>query len=93
MSNANVVHGQCGDTVTLTWVNCGAAPSKICSTLLDTNESLVSSVAGVSSGSGSYYAPHTLPGSKQWLVNRWYATINANTYVRSQFVDAQEFGV
>lgn len=93
MSRANIVHGEAGDTLILTWVNCGTAPSKICSTLLDTNKSLVSSVAGVSSGGGYYYAPHTLPGSKQWLANRWYATINANTYVRSQFVDVQEFDV
>lgn len=93
MSNANVVHGQGGDTLTLTWVNCGAAPSRIVSNLLDTDLALVSSVAGVSSGNGYYYAPHTLPSSKQWLVNRWFATINASTYVRSQFVDVQEFNV
>lgn len=93
MTAANVVHGQAGDTMTLTWVNCGAVPSRIVSNLLDTNESLVSSAAGVSSGNGYYYAPHTLPSSKQWLVNRWFATINASTYVRSQFVDVQEFNV
>lgn len=93
MSAANVVHGQAGDTLTLTWVNCGAAPSRIVSNLLDSAETMVSSVAGVSSGNGYYYAPHTLPSSKQWLINRWYATINANTYVRSQFVDVQEFTV
>lgn len=93
MTAANVVHGQGGDTLTLTWVNCGAAPSRIVSNLIDTAETLVSSAAGVSSGNGYYYAPHTLPSSAQWLVNRWYATINANTYVRSQFVEVEEMRV
>jgi|NOAtaT_6_FD_contig_31_3517248_length_409_multi_2_in_0_out_0_1 hypothetical protein len=93
MTAANVVHGQAYDTLTLTWVNCGAAPSRIVSNLYDTSETLVSSVAGVSSGNGYYYAPHTLPGSAQWLVNRWWATINANTYARSQFVEVQEMRV
>jgi hypothetical protein len=93
MSGANVIKGQAGDTLVATWVNSGAAPSLIVSTLLDAQESLVSSVAAVSSGNGFYYAPHTLPSSKQWLINRWFATINANTYVRSQFVDVQEFKV
>ena len=93
MSNANIVRGQAGDTLVFTWVNCGAAPSRIVSNLLDSTETVVSSVAGVSSGNGYYYAPHTLPSSKQWLVNRWFATINASTYVRSQFVDVQEFNV
>ena len=63
------------------------------STLINAEEALVSSMAAVSSGNGYYYAPHTLPSSKQWLINRWFAVINANTYVRSQFVDVQEFKV
>jgi hypothetical protein len=69
----------------LEWVNSGVTPSAISCALIDRNETLVSSVAAVSSGNGHYYALVTHPGSGCWVVNEWIAVINANTYVSRQF--------
>lgn len=90
MSNRNTVEALAGDTLKLTWINSGAVAGTIFSTLLDRNHAMVSSAAGVSSGDGHYYALHTMPDSRQWLVNRWTAIVNANTYRKSQFIDVQD---
>ena len=70
-----------GSTIKQTWTNSGAAPSLILSTLLDSSGSLVSSVAGVSSGNGHYFALHDLPNTRAWYLNKWYAVIDARTYI------------
>jgi hypothetical protein len=90
MSNRNTVSGLAGDTLKLTWISSGSVAGTIFSNLLDRNHAVVSSVPAVSSGDGHYYALHTLPDSKQWLINRWTAVVNANTYRKSQYVDVQE---
>jgi hypothetical protein len=82
----SIVEELVGDTLKVTFVNTGATVSPLVSTLLDPLENLVSSVTAIASGNGAYYALHILPGSPQWLVNRWWGVINANTYTRSQFV-------
>ena len=81
-----VIEKLAGTTLFVTFVNTGATASPISSALLDKSETLVNCVAATSSGNGLYYATHLLPGSAQWLVNQWYATIAPNTYRERQFV-------
>lgn len=83
-----VVELLAGTTLKAAWVNSGATASPICSALFDKDEALVSSIAATSSGNGFYYATHLLPNSTAWYVNKWYAVINANTYVDAQWVRA-----
>lgn len=90
MSNRQKIDALAGDTLKVIWINSGAVTGFIHSTLLDRNHAVISSVEGVSSGNGHYYAFHTMPDSKQWLVNRWRATINANTYTKSQYINVEE---
>lgn len=77
-----------GTTLKAAWVNSGAVPSPIISCVYDRNEALISSVAATASGNGFYYAVHPLPNSSAWYVNKWFATINASTYVNAQLVRA-----
>lgn len=73
-------------TEILTWVSSGAVAGTISSALIDKNEVLVSSMSGVSSGNGAYFANMTMPGSSQWLVNEWRATLNGNLFIKRQFL-------
>lgn len=82
-----------GGTVKVTWVNSGVIPSALRSLLFDKNETLVGSMDGVSSGNGFFYALHTIPNSAGFYANKWYATINANTYVTPQFLRALTYQV
>lgn len=75
-----------GSTLRSTFVSSGATVSPIYSALRDREDVLVSSVAGVSSGNGHYYADLPLPTSAGWLVNEWGGVINTNTYRRFQLV-------
>lgn len=75
-----------GTTLKATWVNSGAAPSAIFSTLLDASDTMVSSFAAVSSGNGFYFALHTVPNSAQWLINEWQATVDGNLYRNRQLI-------
>ena len=75
-----------GTTLKVTVVNSGATVSPISSALFDRNESLVNSIAAVSSSNGFYYALHLLPNSAQWMINEWRGVISTNTYVERQFV-------
>jgi len=75
-----------GSTLTLTWVNSGVTPSTLTLNILDKDETLVSSVAPVSSGNGHYYAPLWVPSSDAWYVARAVAVIAANTYVARALV-------
>lgn len=76
-----------GSTLRSTFVSSGATVSPIYSALRDANEALVSSVAGVSSGNGFYYADLPLPTSACWLVNEWGGVIGVSTYRRFQLVE------
>ncbi len=76
-------------TKKITWVNSGVTPSQICACLFRPDNVLVSSMAGVSSGDGKYYAlmyhdPSSFSGSK-WVMQKWFAVINGNTYITAQF--------
>ena len=75
-----------GTTVRTTWVNSGVIPDSILSTLKDSTENVLENVAGVNSGNGFYFALHHLPLSAGWYVNEWFAVIQANTYVKRQFI-------
>lgn len=85
-TSINVVETVAGSTIKLTWVNSGVTPSSITSELLDRTDAVVQTATPVSSLNGLYYALHTLPNTRAWYVNRWWAVINANTYQSRQFV-------
>jgi hypothetical protein len=72
-------------TKTLTWISSGVTPSAISCALIKWDETLISSVAATSSGNGHYYAEVVHPGSAQWLVNEWRATVNGNLRIHRQF--------
>lgn len=82
-----------GTTKILTWASSGTVPSAIECHLLDANDTVVSTATPVSSGNGYYYAPVTHPNSACWVVNRWVAVINANTYVYKQIGQGRALGV
>lgn len=88
MSRMNVLERIGGTTIRFTLVNSGVIPTAIVSELLDRNDAVVGTATPVSSGGGAYYALHTLPNTRAWYVNRWWSTINANTYQARQFVRA-----
>lgn len=88
MSLNRTVEVIAGDTIRLTWVSSGASPSPIVSTLFSGSETLVSSVAGVSSGNGHFYAHHNLPNTAAWYANKWFAFVSPDTYVKYQYVKA-----
>lgn len=67
----------------------GVVPSQICATLYRPDGVFVSSIAPVSSGDGRYYAllyhdPSSF-GTSPWVMQKWFAVVNANTYVCVQF--------
>ena len=76
----NISCYEVGNTVKFTWVSSGAVPASIISTILDGAESIVSSLTAVSSGDGHYYANMAAPNTPGYYVNRWNATIGANSY-------------
>ena len=76
----NISCYEVGNTVKFTWVSSGAAPTTIISTILNGNESIVSSKAAVSSGDGHYYANMAAPNTPGYYVNKWDATIGVNSY-------------
>lgn len=87
MSKPNRVHTTLAYTTeVLTWVSTGTVAGTISSALIDRSETLVSSTAAVSSGNGAYYANMVMPGSAQWLVNEWRATVNGNLHIKRQFM-------
>jgi hypothetical protein len=91
--NTAIVEAVAGTTLKLTWVASGVTPSGIYSHLVTGSEAIMSTVAGVSSGNGAYYALVTLPNSDAWYVNKWYAYIGTSTYVAQQLVHAHKLGV
>lgn len=82
-----------GSTLRATFVCSGATISGGYSALFDSSETLVSSSAAVDSGNGHLYADLALPNSAGWLVNKWSAIINANTYTRFSLVDVRNVEV
>jgi hypothetical protein len=89
----NVIDCIAGTTLKLTWVSSGVTPSGICSSLITGSETVVSSVTGVSSGNGHYYALHNMPNSAGWFSNLWLASVGVNTYVHKQLVRSQHLEV
>lgn len=86
MFTVPVLDALAGTTIRLTWVNSGAAASPISFALLDRNETLISSIAGVSSGNGHYYAPVFVPNSFPYYVAQAIAVVDASTYVSRALV-------
>jgi len=70
-----------GDTFKQTFVNSGSTASPIVASIITGSETIVSSGAGVDSGSGHYYRQATVntPG---YYVSQWDATISGNPYKR-----------
>ena len=79
-----------GSSLRATFRATGVTASPILSTLYSGSETLVSSVTGVSSGNGYYYAMHLMPNSAAWYVNKWFAFISPDTYVAMQYVRARK---
>lgn len=86
MSRVKSVEVIAGSTIRLTFRADGASASPISSALFSGSETLVSSIAAVSSGNGYYYALHDVPSTPAWYVNRWVAFISPNTYRAVQYV-------
>lgn len=82
-----------GTTKRLTWVNTGAVPGFISAALRDRNGSLITSMAGVSSGDGHFYAVMPHPNTPAWYVQEWIAIINANTYVSKQYAFGRDLEI
>lgn len=95
MSRINVIRDLIADgAAKLTWINSGAVPGALWSTIIDRNEVLVSSRSAQSSGNGHFYAVHQLPNSgNQWMVNRWFAVLNGNTYSNVQLLHVRDVQV
>ena len=85
----NVLERIAGTTLMQTVVNTGGTISPLSFQLLSGSDTLVSSVAGVSSGGGAYYGLHLLPNSEAWYVGQMIGVINTNTYVARQLVRAR----
>lgn len=69
-----------GDTMKITWVHSGTAPSSISAAIYTGSEALVNSAAMVSSGDGHYYSLYTLPNSVGFYVAETLATISGKPY-------------
>lgn len=82
-----------GTTFMQTAINSGGSISPLSFQLLSGSETLVSSVAGVSSGNGFYYGLHLLPTAEAWYVGQMIGVINTNTYVARQMVRARSIEV
>ena len=70
----------CGDTISVRWVNSGAAPSPIIAAVYTGSETLVDSAAMVSSGNGHYYHLHTVPNTPGYYVVETLATLSGKPY-------------
>lgn len=82
--SGNIKSYEVGSTVKFTFVSSGATATAIWSAIYDKTETLVSSVTGVDSGSGHYYANHPVPSTPGLYVNKWVAQIGVNTYASAQ---------
>lgn len=79
-----------GTTLRVTWVNSGVTPTSLALSLIDKDETLVSSMTAVSSGNGHYYAPVYIPTSDAWYVAQSIAIIDASTYINRALVRRQK---
>jgi hypothetical protein len=86
MLKVPILNAIAGTTLKLTWVNSGVTPSDICMSLLDRDETVVSSASAVSSGNGHYFLPVYVPNSWQWYVAQSIAIVDARTYVNRALV-------
>jgi hypothetical protein len=84
-----VIEKIAGTTIRPTWVSSGSNPSYITSLLYDKDENVIDTQFAINSGDWGWLALHQLPSSPNaWYVNRWFAVIDANTYVNVQFIKA-----
>ncbi len=88
MNRPNVIDVIGGSTVRLTcrFIDPNADPQALISELRSGSETLVGSVAAVASGSGMFFALHTIPNTPAWYVNRWVGALGVNTYVMPQYL-------
>lgn len=82
-----------GDTWKTTWVSSGAVLDSISSALLDEADSVVSSIAAVSSGGGFYFALHQLPSAPGFYTNEWRAQVGSRSYLKRQLVNVLDIQV
>jgi hypothetical protein len=83
----NITRVLVGDTFKQTFINSGTTPSTIVASILDGDETIVSSAAGVSSGNGHYYY-QALVNTAGFYVSQWDATIGSNPYKRRTRIQA-----
>jgi hypothetical protein len=79
MSNIPIV--LVGDTFKQTFIASGTDPSVIRASILDGNETIVSSGAGVNSLNGHFYR-NVKVNTPGYYVSQWLATINGLEYKR-----------
>lgn len=89
----NVFDKNVGDIFKATWVSSGGNPSTISSALIDKNQTVISSLTGVSSGNGFFFAFHQLPNTPAYYVNEWRANVGGNNYVNRQLVRVNDIKV
>lgn len=70
-----------GDTFKQTFINSGSTASPIAASIINGSETIISSGAGVDSGSGHYYR-QTIVTTPGFYVSQWEATISGNVYKR-----------
>jgi len=70
-----------GDTVRLTWVSSGAVADSIGVAAYDSDETVVGTVAMVSSGNGHYYGDYTLSNTPGYIVFQTTAWVSSYRYV------------
>ena len=76
-----------GDTFKQTFVNSGSSPNPIIASIINGEESIVSSGTASDSGSGHYYR-QAIINTPGYYVSQWDATISGNPYKRRQRLKA-----
>ena len=69
-----------GDTLTVTWVSSGVAPTTIAAAIYNGSDSMVNSISMTSSGNGHYYSTYTIPNTPGYYVAQTLATISGKPY-------------
>ena len=70
-----------GDTFKQFWISSGTLPAVITASIIDGDETIVSSNPGTSSGNGHFYRT-TSVNTPGWYVSQWQATISGDQYKR-----------
>lgn len=72
---------QAGTTRPISWINSGASPSAVSFSVLNGEDSAVSSVSMTNSGDGHYYSFVTFPTSEGFYVGKFQASISGLPYI------------